>query len=318
MLDLRGEVSLDNMQAIDVRPALGTFDLPDARLIAPGDPARSVLIYRMAKSGAGSMPRLSPHEVDSRGLALVTQWIAQMKPGPTEAATVARRQMEREAVKELRAGKLQVLDRLTGSTSACLDLILEWEGLAEGTRSKVVARGAAHSNALVRDLFERFLPPQQRAKRLGDKFDPASVLGHQGNRERGRSLFFERAGLACASCHTVAGRGESFGPDLSKIGAKYNRREMLEHIVRPSKHIDPKYVPYVVELNKGSTLTGLILEKTSRTIVLRDAEKREYPLPIASIVSMTPQKVSSMPENLLRDLTEREAADLIDFLVSLQ
>src|SRR5207237_3298720 len=43
---------------LNVRPAHGAFNLVNARLLAPGDPYRSVLLYRMATLGPGHMPRL--------------------------------------------------------------------------------------------------------------------------------------------------------------------------------------------------------------------------------------------------------------------
>ena len=39
---------------LDQKPMRGALELPDARIIAPGDPFRSVLYLRMAKTGAGT------------------------------------------------------------------------------------------------------------------------------------------------------------------------------------------------------------------------------------------------------------------------
>src|SRR5262249_7891759 len=150
----------------------------------------SVLVYRMAKSGAGRMPRLDPHDPDEAGLALVTRWIAQMMPASTGAPVAERRRRERETLGELRSGKTDALDRLAGSTRAFLGLALGVGELPGAARREAVARGAAHPNVLVRDLFERFVPPDRRPSRLGDRFDPAGVLAQTGDRERGRSLFF--------------------------------------------------------------------------------------------------------------------------------
>src|SRR5205085_4144757 len=49
---------LKEMGVLDVPPKQGDFGIQDARIIAPGDPARSVLYYRMAKFGRGRMPHL--------------------------------------------------------------------------------------------------------------------------------------------------------------------------------------------------------------------------------------------------------------------
>src|SRR5690606_29929002 len=50
------EKSLEATNAIDTVPTQGTFGIPHARIIAPGDPSHSVLFYRMATAGPGHMP----------------------------------------------------------------------------------------------------------------------------------------------------------------------------------------------------------------------------------------------------------------------
>ncbi len=47
------------------RPAQqGSFDLPNAKVISPGKPMESVLLFRMAKNGRGRMPHLGSEFVD--------------------------------------------------------------------------------------------------------------------------------------------------------------------------------------------------------------------------------------------------------------
>ncbi|HVW38907.1 MAG TPA: PQQ-dependent sugar dehydrogenase, partial [Pirellulales bacterium] len=54
---------------------IGTFGLSDAKIIVPGDPYRSILMYRMSKLGYARMPYIGSRVVDSRGVALVDAWI---------------------------------------------------------------------------------------------------------------------------------------------------------------------------------------------------------------------------------------------------
>ena len=79
-------------------------------------------------------------------------------------------------------------------------------------------------------------------------------------------------GLQCVSCHQVHGTGSTLGPDLSQIGKKYTRAQILESILEPSRSIEPKYVSYVVETADGRAYTGLLAERTAREVVLRTAE----------------------------------------------
>jgi hypothetical protein len=69
------------MRLIDAPPVHQTFGLPDARLIAPGAPERSVLLHRMGKRGpnSGQMPPLSTNRVDTAGVEMLTEWCKGLK-----------------------------------------------------------------------------------------------------------------------------------------------------------------------------------------------------------------------------------------------
>lgn len=60
---------------IDARPEHGDFGLPDARLVAPGAAARSVLPIRVVMRGDGQMPPLGTLLPDPEGVELLTRWI---------------------------------------------------------------------------------------------------------------------------------------------------------------------------------------------------------------------------------------------------
>ena len=182
----------------------------------------------------------------------------------------------------------------------------------------MLAAALALPNSQVRDLFERFVPAEQRPKRLGSVIKPEQILQNKGNAERGRQLFFKSAGLQCANCHRIAGVGSTLGPDLSEIGKKYTRAQILESILEPSKFIDPKYVTYLVETNDGKVLTGLLASKTDKEVVLKLAGDKEVRVPANTVAVLSPQQKSLMPELLLRDVTLDQAADLLEFLAGLR
>ena len=65
--------------------------------------------------------------------------------------------------------------------------------------------------------------------------------------------------------------GETLGPDLSGIGKKYPPRDLLLHLLEPSKTIEPKYVSYLLETVEGQFHSGLLVEKNERETVLKTA-----------------------------------------------
>jgi mono/diheme cytochrome c family protein len=81
-MDLEFSKSLHGLNIVDVKPIHTSFGLPDARLIAPGDPDRSVLLKRIATRGPNQMPQLSTNRVDEQGVALMREWIQSLKKSP--------------------------------------------------------------------------------------------------------------------------------------------------------------------------------------------------------------------------------------------
>jgi hypothetical protein len=63
------------MRLIDEVPIHNKFELPDARLVAPGAPNRSVLLHRLSIRGAGQMPPLVSSEVDREAVKMIAEWI---------------------------------------------------------------------------------------------------------------------------------------------------------------------------------------------------------------------------------------------------
>jgi uncharacterized repeat protein (TIGR03806 family) len=321
------ELPLDQTRTVDARPIQGTFDLPAARIIAPGDPSRSVLYYRISKLGGGRMPRVGSNQVDERAARLIHDWIAAMRPAPGAPGepVAAIPPEDQEALKTLSAGsggpsgeRTGALRRLTSSTRGTLLLLgrLGRSGVPEDLRHELAVLAREASRVEVRDLLERFVPDAERAKRLGDVIDRPALLALPGDAERGRAVFASSPAAQCKTCHKIGPVGEPAGPDLSRIGAKYDRAALLDHILEPSKTIDPQYTTYLVALKDGQVLTGLIVERSEAAIVIRDAQAKLRRLPRTYVEQVAPQAKSLMPELLLRDLTPQQAADLLAFLAA--
>jgi hypothetical protein len=74
-IDLRHDTPLPVTGACNVAPTLGNLGIPNARIIAPGDSARSELLSRMSRRDAFGMPPLASNRPDADGVALVSAWI---------------------------------------------------------------------------------------------------------------------------------------------------------------------------------------------------------------------------------------------------
>ncbi|HMF14023.1 MAG TPA: PQQ-dependent sugar dehydrogenase, partial [Gemmataceae bacterium] len=137
------------------------------------------------------------------------------------------------AVKERAAQRSETIKRLLGTTSGALLLAraVEENRIPPSLRSPVVSAAVASPDSQVRDLFERFVPDDQRIKRLGSVIKPEQILALKGDAERGKTLFFKSATLQCVNCHKVNGTGSNLGPDLTQIAKKYTKAQILESIL---------------------------------------------------------------------------------------
>lgn len=144
------------------------------------------------------------------------------------------------------------------------------------------------------------------------------LLRREGNADRGRQVFFREGANACSTCHRVQGRGHWVGPDLSTIGVKYGRDELVRSILSPSAAIGYSFRSAVVALNDGRIITGLPIEETAARLVLKTATGERVVVPTVSIEERRTSDVSLMPEGLAQTLTDAELVDLIAYLSTLR
>ncbi len=312
------EALLKESKIIDAKPVQGDLGMPDARVIASGDPARSVLVYRMVIEGRGHMPYLGSKIVDTEGVLLVRDWIASMNPNTRDfsAATKSQRDSEAASLAKLKAGDVTKLEPLlaTGSGALSVALSLIDNSLPSEIRAQTVAKGSAIPDPLRRDLFERFLPESQRRKALGNDFKSDALLAMKGDAARGRTLF---SGV-CIACHRTNGTGIDFGPDLSHIGAKWNRAAMMEQILSPSKIVDQPWRLTTVKLKNGESKAGFIVANTALELTLKLPGGLTEKILHDQIATTSSTALSTMPEGLLQSFTASEAADLLEYLASLK
>jgi putative heme-binding domain-containing protein len=218
---------------------------------------------------------------------------------------------------EVKAGAVH---RMVASPAGAL-VLLRWidgQVLAGPLKQEAIAQAANHPDSNVRVLFERFVPADQRPRRLGDAIQPAAILALAGDAGRGEQIFNQSSAAQCKNCHRVHNVGGQVGPDLSQIGKKYERATLLETVLDPSKAIAPEYVPYLLETETGQVYVGFIVEKTDERVVLKDAKGQVVDVAADEVAALEPQKKSIMPELVLRDVTAQDAADLLAYMTSLK
>lgn len=84
----------------------------------------------------------------------------------------------------------------------------------------------------------------------------------------------------CVKCHRFVVEGGSIGPDLTTIAARFNRRQILESIVEPSKVISDQFQFIVVQTKDGKVVTGRLLDENTEQIVIQPNPLEPLRIPI--------------------------------------
>ena len=147
--------------------------------------------------------------------------------------------------------------------------------------------------------------------------DLAPRLGEVG---RGRSFDGAKAALVscqCVFCHRV-GQDPSlpagvFGPDLSQVSARFNRHDLLMHVLQPSLVIDEKYRNTLLTLTDGRTLSGSLEREDDERVVLKPnpLSPEVVETAKAQIKSRKVSDTSPMPPGLLNALKAEQIFDLL-------
>ncbi len=316
-IDLRHRRPLEKTRTVGRKPMQGRFGIDNARILAAGDPYRSVLFYRLSTLGRAAMPRLGARRVDDRGVRLIHRWIESLgddgaaSEGPKPSLF---RRLTTDGERD--EGALSdAVDTVLDRTSTALRLAhaIRMDRVPDAVREVAVEKGTSRTPP-IRGLFRPFLP---RDRRISKGIDPEEVLRLRGDPDAGRRLFMTSPKLQCRTCHELQGTGQNFGPDLSRVGAKRNRRALLESIRQPSKTIADGYRATLVRTTDGGARLGFIVKTTDEMLTIKTAQGR-VSIPREKVKERVPQKRSLMPKGLLRGLTAQEVADLLAFLTSLK
>ena len=131
-------------------------------------------------------------------------------------------------------------------------------------------------------------------------------------------MFFDLKGVACIKCHTVGKDGGTVGPELSTVGAKYPRDDLIASVLFPSAKIFQGYEPVVVATSDGRVLTGIVKNETPEVLEIEDADARRIKIAKDQVDERKQSDVSIMPSGLAEGLSRQDFADLVAYLETLK
>ena len=246
---------------------------------------------------------------------------------------------------------LQYVDFRDGSPKQTWNLRSQWTLDARRTVFESLARaeqlpGARQYFKAIQDIRKEFVADLTPAERevfppsyftpLTSSFKPPAVpatppafvknwkmedlVPRLAEASRGRSWEGARTAFVqgqCVLCHRVSADAalpaSVLGPDLTSVASRFNRRDLLEQILDPSKIIDEKFRTTTLFLADGSDLSGTIETEDATKLLLRPNPLSPDTLEItkSTIRRREHSPVSPMPAELLNTLTADQILDLL-------
>lgn len=162
--------------------------------------------------------------------------------------------------------------------------------------------------------------------------DYVSSLGQHGagvvsgDPQKGKDVYEANA---CATCHSIAGRGGDIGPDLTTIGAQRAAAMLRDEVLDPGANLPldtaglaeratyHAYRMYRVTMADGKQLEGMRVNEDSFAIQLRDAKGQLH-----SIQKYNVQKIEEIPGGSFMPsykgkLSDAQLSDLVAYLSGL-
>ena len=289
-----------------------------------------------AKRRASDMLRVANGQIEARANAamllgyldetnLVEELAALVEPGTVEA-------LQRAAIRSLclmstGSDRLLSPDRWASYTPALKELVLARFSsrptllavLLESLEKEVVPLSAIdatrrrqwtnHRDTGIRERAEALFKKSEGSDRMKVYEDNRSVLKLKPVPANGRAVFAQH----CGSCHRLDREGAAVGPDL--FGIRNQPKEaILLHIIVPEQEIQPGFAGYEIETKDGRVLTGLIGTESAASVTLRMARGDEEILARSAITKMQATGLSLMPQELEKNMSRQEMADLLAYL----
>ena len=312
-----GNLNLDGI-GIDLEKVVNSDAYSDATRVASLESLEKIkfagLDLALGKLG-GNFDELPPR------LAATVTSMAAMKDASWGLAMIDR--MFKRTGDEQNVGKQMVIatmGRMSDENSAAvlldaLDKVSSTNYPKELRLDVVMAAENREEEAIVKRLAEY-------RKELLAYNDPSMVYTdtlYGGNAEAGKKVFSGKTEVSCVRCHRIHGVGGKVGPDLSGVAftKEKGRQYLLEAIADPNKAIAEGYAQIKIQTLDGLIITGIVKSETDNEIQLMDADENLIMVSKDDIEGTKPG-LSSMPDDLAKQITPTEIRDLIEYLAGMK
>lgn len=156
-----------------------------------------------------------------------------------------------------------------------------------------------------------------RVWRLEDLEPRLAEVGKGRSYEKGKAAAIA---TQCVFCHTMSTDRSLpaglFGPELVQVSARFGRRDLLDHILNPSKVVDEKFRFVTIKRADGSTVMGSLESEDDERVVLKPNPLSPETVEVGKslIKERSVSETSPMPAGLLNALKAEQIFDLLAFI----
>jgi putative heme-binding domain-containing protein len=150
-----------------------------------------------------------------------------------------------------------------------------------------------------------------------DELREVALNPQAGDARRGELVFRD---ALCVRCHRFGRNGAAVGPDLTFVGGRFSRHDILDSILNPSKAVAENYRSVTVQTTDGQVVTGRLVAggdfRSERIRLVPDSLRPDQVVELdkQSIEDHWPSDASPMPQGLLDTWARDDIADLLAYL----
>jgi putative heme-binding domain-containing protein len=135
--------------------------------------------------------------------------------------------------------------------------------------------------------------------------------------QNGKSMF---AATTCVRCHAMGSDGGgNVGPDLTNLGTRFSKKDMLESIIDPNKTVSDQYAATQIMLRNGTSVIGRVTNEDKMAYYVSQnpyAPEQIEKILKKNVRSVKYSPVSSMLPGLINSLNGEELKDLMAYLMT--
>jgi putative heme-binding domain-containing protein len=137
-----------------------------------------------------------------------------------------------------------------------------------------------------------------------------------GDIAAGQAIFWTKGG--CGQCHRVGAKGNSLGPDLTRVGRQRSVAYLRTSILNPDADVSPGYGTISVVTTDGKQIVGVQKNFDNFSAQLVDLSGHYYSFLRENVASVKLEPRSLMPSTYGQLLSKTEMNDLVAYMNNLR